>query len=441
MTRVGKILQFIKEDIWKIPTKKLPKKKSYLIRQARIILLTFRGFDEDKCALRASALTYYSVLSIVPVIALIFAISKGFGFEGRLQAMLTKSLSGQEEVMNWIWTFAQSAIESAKGGLIAGIGIVILLWTVMKVLNNIEQSFNDIWEVKKSRAFVRKLTDYTSIIIVAPIFIILSSSATVFISAYIHDASSDSQVMQYLGPVVAFFMKLLPYFLVILLFTFLYMVLPNTKVKFKSALMAGIVSGIIFQLAQWGYVNFQVGVAKYNAVYGSFAALPLFLIWIQLSWFIVLFGAELSFANQNVEHYEFEVDVHHVSVKQKKALTLLIANLVICRFRDGKPPYNSEEISTKLDLPTRLVNNLIFELVESGIFSEIKTSTYKDCNYQPALDINKLTAAYIIEKLESKSKIEISLDSVEQMDKVNDIIAEFQLIINKSDKNILLKDL
>ncbi|MFH2144224.1 MAG: YihY/virulence factor BrkB family protein, partial [Bacteroidota bacterium] len=436
MTVVGKILQFLKVDVWKIPIKKLPRKKSYLIKQLRIILLTFKGFDEDKCAIRASALTFYSVLSIVPVIAMIFAISKGFGFEDRLEALLTKSLQGQEEVLNWIWTFAQSAIESAKGGLLAGIGIVILLWSVMKVLGNIEQSFNDIWEVKKSRVFVRKLTDYTSIIIIAPIFIILSSSATVFISTFIKNASTDSQILSYIGPVITFLMRLLPYLLIILLLTFLYMVLPNTKVKFKSAFMAGLVAGILFQLAQWGYVNFQVGVAKYNAIYGSFAALPLFLIWMQLSWLIVLFGAELSFANQNVEHYEFEVDTHHISLKQKKVLSLLIANLVIGNFRDGKPPYNSEEISNQLDLPTRLVNNLIFELVESGIFSEIKIQTYKDCNYQPAIDINKLSVAYIISKLEDKSKMTISPVNTDEFEKINEIVEGFNLLCDSSEKNV-----
>ncbi len=441
MTIVGKIIRYIKEDIWKIPTKHLPKKKTFFIKQLRIILLAFRGFDEDKCNLRASALTFYSVLSIVPIIAMIFAIAKGFGFEQSLEQKLIESFEGQEEVMNWILTFAQSMLENTKGGIIAGIGIIILFWSILKVLGNIEKSFNEIWEIKKSRAFIRKFTDYIAILIFAPIFIVLSSSVTVFISAYLKDISASTKISTYVTPLLGFVMKLTPYFLISLLLTFLYMVMPNTKVKFKSALIAGIVAGILFQLTQWGYVNFQVGVAKYNAIYGSFAALPLFLIWMQLSWLIVLFGAELSFANQNVNRYEFEVDVRHISHNNKIIISLLIVNLVIKNFEKGEKAFNAEHIIEKLEIPTRLANSLLYELVESGVLSEINTKHYNDCAYQPGKDINKLTINKVIEKLNSYSECETPFPSVSEMDTLTKSFTAFKELLDNSADNKLLKDL
>ncbi len=441
MRIIGRIATYIKEDIWKIPTKQLPKKKSFLIKQLRIILLAFRGFDEDKCTLRASALTFYSVLSIVPIIAMIFAIAKGFGFEQTLEQKLVEGFEGQEEVMNWILNFAQSMLENTKGGLIAGIGIVVLFWSVLKVLGNIEQSFNEIWEIKKSRAFIRKFTDYIAIIIFAPILVILSSSLTVFITTYLKDASVGTEISTYVSPLLGLIMKLSPYVFISLLFTFLYMVMPNTKVKFKSAFIAGITAGILFQLAQWGYVNFQVGVAKYNAIYGSFAALPLFLIWMHLSWLLVLFGAELSFANQNVDRYEFEVGTSHISHNDKMIVSLLITNLVVKNFERGDKPLFASEIIDKLDIPARLSNSVLYELVECGVLSEVKTNNYNEFAYQPREDINKLTVGKVMEKLNSFSDIDFQLPETKELKTLTNTINTFKETIDKSGFNKLLKDI
>ena len=322
MPLIKKILHYITEDIWKSPTQKRHKVKSFFIKQLRVIVLAVKGFNEDKCTLQASAMTYFSALSIVPVIALIFAIARGFGFDQVLEKRLIESFQEQEEVLNWVMQFAHSMLESTKGGMIAGIGIVFLLWSVMKLLGNIENSFNDIWGIKKSRVFIRKFTDYISIFIFAPIFIILSSSATVFISTFIKKPSVELAIVDYATPFLELMVKFTPYMLIILLLTFVYTIMPNTKVKFKSALYAGVVAGITFQLLQWGYVNFQVGVSKYNAIYGSFAALPLFLVWLQLSWTIVMFGGELSFAAQNVGKYEREIGTDDISYSQR--LTFLL---------------------------------------------------------------------------------------------------------------------
>ncbi|PLX13185.1 MAG: YihY/virulence factor BrkB family protein, partial [Marinilabiliales bacterium] len=300
-----KVLEFVKKDIWRISFKNMPIYHVFLLKTLRILLLAFRGYDEDKVSLRSSALTFYSMLSVVPVAAMVIGISIIAGIEKNLINYLNQQFAGHQEILDYIISFAHSFLENTRGGLIAGIGFVILLWSVMKVFSNIESSFNAIWQVRQARNWFRKFSDYIAMLIVAPILLVSSSSATVFISTMLKQLAAESAFVGMLSPLLFFFIKLIPYVLVWLLLTMIFMVMPNTKVSFKSAFVAGIISGTAFVFIQWVYIHFQVGVSKYNAIYGSFAALPLFLIWLQMSWLIVLFGAEISFAVQNVEKYEF----------------------------------------------------------------------------------------------------------------------------------------
>jgi membrane protein len=235
---------------------------------------------------------------------------------------MLEKFSGQEEVMNRVVGFANSLLDNTKGGMIAGIGIVFLLWTVLKLLSHIERSFNDIWDVKKPRTYGRKFSDYLSIMLISPILFILSSSVTVFITTQITMITQKVALIGMFSPVIFFMMKFTPYCLMWVLFIFMYILMPNTRVNFSSGMIAGVIAGTIFQIVQWAYVDFQVGMARYNAIYGSFAALPLFLIWIQMSWLIVLFGAEISFAYQYVDTYDFEPDRRRISPAFKKLLRI-----------------------------------------------------------------------------------------------------------------------
>jgi membrane protein len=438
---ISKIVNFIKTDIWRIRLKSLPRKKSFFIEQLRIVLLAIRGFDQDKCQLRASALTFYSLISIVPVAAMAFGIAKGFGFEKNLERQLLEKFAGQEEVVIRIIDFAHSLLENTKGGVIAGIGVVVLFWAVIKVLSHIELSFNEIWEIKKPRTFGRKFSDYLSIILVSPILIIISSSVTVFITTQVTLITEKVALVGIFSPLIFFILNFLPYCLIWILFTFIYILVPNTKVNFKSALLAGIIAGTIFQLVQWGYINFQIGIAKHNAIYGSFAALPLLLIWLQLSWLIVLFGAEFSFANQNVDTYEFEPDCLKISYSFKKLLSLQISHLLIKDFSEGEKPLTATQISHILEIPVRLVRELLYELVESGIFSETTTMEYKELAYQPARDINVFTIKYIIEALEQRGTDNIPVAQTKELRALAESLQTFKGEIEKSPANRLLRDI
>ena len=319
-------VHFVTDEVWSVRLDDYPKRIALLLRYLRVILVSFRRFGEDRVQLRASGLTFYSLLALVPILAMGFGIAKGFGFDKDLEQKLVENFREQEEVLNWLITFAHSMLENTKGGLIAGVGLAVLFWSVMKVMGNIESSFNDIWQIKKPRSYIRKFTNYLSLMLVAPVFIFLAGSSTVFLATQLTNISSSIDILN-LSPFVIFLMRLFPYLMIWLLFTLLYLVMPNTKVKLMSALLAGILAGTAFQVIQWLYIDAQLGMSRNNAIYGSFAALPLLLIWMQTSWMIVLLGAEVSFANQNIDLYELENESLQISPYAHRAYSVLLLEI------------------------------------------------------------------------------------------------------------------
>ncbi len=438
---LSKTGQFLKTDIWRIRSSKLSGQKSFWIRQLRIILLAIRGFGEDQCQLRASALTYYSLMSVVPVMAMAFGIAKGFGFEKLLEEKILEGIQGQEEVALQVIGFARSFLENTRGGLIAGIGIAALFWTVIKVLGNIESSFNDIWGIRTARTAGRKFGDYLSIMLICPILIIMSSSVTVLVTSQI---TLIVEKLAFLGPVgdaILLSLQVLPYAVIWIVFTFIYKFMPNTRVQLKSALIAGVIAGTSYQVVQLIYIYSQVGVAKYGAIYGSFAALPLFLIWLQVSWLIVLFGAEVSFAEQNVETYEFESDCLKVSHSFRELLSLNIAHLCVKKFRQAERALSADEISHELEIPVRLVRQILFELVEARVLSEVKLDDTETMAYQPAHDIEDLTITNVLNQLNQQGVNSIPLDNTGDLEKLKGRLMQFQEGNEKSPANVPLKDI
>lgn len=435
------IVNYLKTDIWRVRLDRCPRKKFFLLRTLRIIVLAVRGFIDDKCKFRASALTFFSILSIVPIIALIFGIAKGFNLEKMVEAELMKKMQGQEEVATKILDFANSLLANAHGGFIAGIGVIFLFWTVIRVLGNIENSFNDIWGVKIPRTFARKFSDYISMALVCPFLLVVSGSMTVVIGSKIKDILQSYPLFSFVGPAVLVLLNVLPYVALWVVFTFIFIFMPNTKVKFTSGILAGVVTGTVLQLTQLIYIKFQIGVTNASAIYGSFAALPLFLLWMQTSWLIVLFGAELSFAHQNVDTYEFEQDCLSASNSFKKLTALLATQLIVKRFCGKEQPLSDIKISRTLEIPIRLVRQVIFELVEAGVLSEIKTANEKEAVYQPAVDVEKLTIQYVTDAIEQRGNSDIPVEKTPELDKLIACLNTLAGDIQKSPANALLKNL
>jgi len=439
--KIKKTLNFIKNDIWRIRRAQLPTGKSFFVKQVRVLLLSIRRYDEDKCQLRASALTFYSLISIVPVAAMAFGIAKGFGFEKILEAQLRDKLAGHEEILTNIINFSHSLLANTKGGLIAGVGLFVLLWAVIKLLGQIEYSFNDIWDIKQKRTIGRMFGDYFSLMLVCPVILILSSGVTVFISTQVNLIVEKFTILGSFSSLIFFLLKLLPYTLMWSLFTFLYIFMPNTKVRFSSGLVAGIITGTTFQVVQLAYITFQIGAVQYNAVYGSFAALPLFLAWLQLSWLIVLYGAEISFAYQNVDTYEFEPDILQASRRLRTLLSLFVTGRLIKNFIRGEKPMNAGEISNQLEIPIRFVNEIISDLVKSNIVSVVEIEGDIERGYQPAVDVSTLTIQHVIDAIERQGINTMHFTDNPDFASLSASLEAFGRTIEKLPENKLLKEL
>jgi membrane protein len=425
-----KIKHFFETEILAADLSSKSLRRRFIIRQIKILAFAFKGFFEDRAALRASSLTYFTMLSIVPIFAMGFGIAKGFGFEDRMNEAIDRSFQEQDQMINWIKDMVGNLLDNTKGGLVAGIGFILLFWSVIQVLNNIELSFNDIWQVKKARSPIRKFSDYLAMMIITPFAIALSGSITV----KINQAANNFEFIQPM-------LKLVPYASIWLLFTVIYLVMPNTKVKFRYALIAGIIAGTLTMLVQWGYFEFQVGVTRFNTLYGSFAAIPLFLLWLQITWLIVLMGAEISFAYQNIESFEFESEALSLNHDNKRILSLLIAHFIIKNFEEGGRAKKNEELSHELGIPLRLVNQLLFDMVESGIMAELATDNPKERSYQPAMDINKITVDVLYTKLEKHGGDHMLVTESDKVKKITKIHEHLLDGMRESPSNILIKDI
>lgn len=401
------VMGFLNAGLWKRRLGDLSGAEAFYTRVLRVAVLSVNGFFRHNCALRASALTFYSLLGIVPVLAIAFGIATGFGLKDRLRAQLLEGFSGQEVVMTRLIDFADKLLGSTKGGLVAGVGVLVLFWTVIKVFGHIEEAFNGIWEAKEKRSVGKRFSTYLTMMLIAPVVIIISGSATVFVSAQVSTILERFGPLAHFSTVIFFALKLLPYVLMWFLLAFIYIAMPNTDVRFKPGILGAVVAGTVYQTVQWVYITFQIGIAKYNAIYGSFAALPMFLVWLNLSWFIVLFGAQLSYAVQNVEGYDLDPMVKKASFSAKKRWSLLITHLVVKAFVRGEGPVSSSEISKKLGLPRRFVAELTGVLVEAGILNESNGGHLSGTGYQPRVATETITIGGVLDAIDSIGTDEI----------------------------------
>ncbi len=438
---IKRTITFLTIDIWKLRLEDLSRVRALLVNQLRIFILSLKGFQEDKCNVRASALTYYTLLSIIPVVAIVFGVAKGFGYDKVIVESLYNDYPSQKLVIDKVVEYSNSVLENTQGGVIAGAGLIILLYTLLKVLGNFEAAFNDIWNIHKDRSIVRKFSDYTSILIVCTIGFIVYSSMSGFIAAKFTAFLSNTILREVEGPLTWLLYNILPFLLIWGLLTFIYIVLPNTKVSFKSSFFAAVVAGSLYRLVQWTYVVFQIGVAKYNAIYGSLAALPLFLIWIQMSWLIILLGAEISFAIQNVNTYKSEIDSLHISWRSKKLLGLTVVWKVVRNFVDGLAPMTAVEIAEELGMPVRLVRQVLSELTNTGMFSKTERKKGQDSAYQPACDIKYFSVKCVLDSFEKIGSGNVPVKESPQFARLAAIVDSFGDAMENSPENVLLSDI
>ena len=396
LERYNAAKDFVFKDIWRADDNSMSSRKRSMFHILKILIIAVRGFVDNGCAVRASALTYFTLLSSVPVVALAFALAKGFGLEEFVVSLIRDSFAANPETAEYLISFSSSMLENTKGGLIAGIGVIMLLYSVFELLSHIEEAFNFMWNIKKNRPILRKVTDYMTIMVFSPILIITASSATFFVRAKLGDYFSD-----YLSPVLTVIINILPYVLMSIVFSLVYLIMPNTKVNFKSAIVAGVITGIVFQVWQWAYVAFQVGVSEYGAVYGSFAALPLFLAWLQVSWIIVLLGCEVAYSVQNVNNYSTELSAGNISPRLMKRVSILLMTKIVKNFAESKPPKDASTWSEELKISQKLFLHVAQRLQDVGLLAELRNDGGGSPIYIPATDTANISVDTICSRIES----------------------------------------
>ncbi|MFH1157032.1 MAG: YhjD/YihY/BrkB family envelope integrity protein [Pseudomonadota bacterium] len=412
----------------------------WLRKLGKSLVLSTRGFREDNCMLRASALTYYTLLSIVPIMAMAFGIAKGFGFEKLLEKEVMGWFAGQEEAAVRIIDFSRKILGETQGGIMAALGVIFLLWAVIKTLSHIEEALNTIWWIKKNRMLIRKFTDYLALFFTAPLILIFSGSITVFIKTNLTRIILETGMPAFVGTMASWFVKLLPYGAIWLLFTFLYLFIPNKKVDVRAALVGGVIAGTVYQTAQMIYITFQVGVSHYNAIYGSFAALPLFLIWLQASWLVLLFGAEIAFTWENSDILEQEQTRFAIlSLRLKKLLALRVVMACAQRFTKGLSPASDTNISAELGIPLRVARKLLIWLKECHVLSEVVGDSGN--GFQPARDLESVSILSVIKALEENGEDSMAITGGLELEALTQAMEAFEQAAKASTGERLLRDI
>ena len=405
----------------------------WLVQQYRLLFYTARGLVEHGTLVRSAALTLYTLMSLVPILAVVFAVVKGFGLTDGLVENLYGIFPRHPETIDYIVGFAENALARTQGGVVAAVGLVMLFWAVIRVFGSIESAFNNIWEVKVARSIARQWTDYIAVVMIVPVLWILANAA-------------GDYVEQLLGLYDKWYFNTLSHLasMVIIwtMFTLLYLIIPNARVRFQSALMAGIVAGTIFLLFQWGYVYVQRWMTSYNAIYGSFAALPLFLIWMQTSWEILLFGGELSFAYQNISRFAEERESLRISYDQRRKVLLAVMILVARNFRDHGGTLSTDTIRERLGLPNRIVNDVLFQLVQAGQLIAVRSGDgERDVAFTPAHDLASTTVYGILEAVERTGQATLDLGQTPELARMNQEVESLKEEVRHSSNNARLSDL
>lgn len=431
------LINFFTRSLWRVTEDDVSRRRYTSYNLLKITIQTIKCFIKDRVWIRAAALSYTTLFSIIPILALLFAIAKGFGFSNLMEHLLRSDLV-ENNTVDMIMTFIDNYLEYAKSGVFIGVGVAMLLWAIVNLADSIEGNMNAIWEVKKQRSYFRKLTDYMALFIVFPIIIILYAGISIFMTT-IYERLAEYYLI---SSFVHICIKLAPYALSGFIMTGLFIFIPNTKVKFLNAFIPGMITGIIFQAFLYIYIQIQMSVSSYNAIYGSFAIIPMFMLWADISWSIILFGVEMSYVSQNIEQYNFGQEVDNVSRRYHDFMCVVVMSLISKRFQQGGTPYTANELSDAGEIPIRLTNRLLDELEEVGLIQGFSADTKSETeHYLPAIDINQLSVGRLLSTIESYGCEDFKIDhSKEFSNQWNALIGHKEEIYTKSN-GILVKDL
>ena len=405
-----KLLDFFRKDIWLIQKEDVGTLLFFGVNILRTIILAIRSFTDSRITRTAAALSFSSMMAIVPMVAVVFAISRGFGISKYIEQWFANLLSSQPQVAEAIIGFVNSYLVNAKSGVILGFGFIVMLYTVIMLISNVETAFNDIWKVKYSRGIMNTIIDYVAFFFLLPIVVVLTSGVSLFVS------TSSQQMGEFVAPIVKFLISISPYVIMCVMFILLYMLMPNTKVYFSSVLWPGILAGVAMQMLQLLYIHSQLWVSSYNAIYGSFAALPLFMLWVQFSWIICLFGVHLCYTIQNMEQLSPMPHNDKVGNQNRMVLSAIVLGIICRRFKKGEKPCSLIQLKKETSIPVHIISELIESMMEARLVVDVAGGDKdKTSRFMPAEDIANITVGMMVDRLDKIGAWPIGVTSLDDL--------------------------
>lgn len=410
--RFQQLREFVQYDLWRQPHMSIHKTKKRLwYRFLQTIILFARGFKDKALNIRANSLSFSLLFAFVPLIAGVFAIARGFGFEELLKEKFSTTFLAETNIVPIITEWVERYLATTHDGLFLGIGLIVLFWSVYAFFNMLEMSFNNIWNVKQSRSFGRRLTNYMVVLLLVPIMIILTSGISIFLNSTV----AMFPALQAIEPIRRFLLRLVPFVMISGVFTWIFFAIPNTKVRLVSAVIPGVIMGVLFQVVQIFSVYLVLMFTRMSVVYGAFSAIPLILIWLHITCWLLLMGAELSFAIQNNEMFAYEKDIEAMSRRYKDYVTLYLLHVIVGRFEKGEMPQTANEMAMQNQLPIRLVQQLLVRLEDTNIVRRAYVEQVEEETYIPAMDTRLITVEMVIGRIASQGTEEFLQHTPEEM--------------------------
>ena len=368
MTKKNRVETVFRKNVWEVELSSLPWWKVLLIRVLRVFYVVIRDLLDGQLTLRAMSLVYTTLLAMVPLLAVSFSVLKGFGVHNQIEPLLLNFLRPLGERGVEVTSRIIGFVDSVKAGVLGSVGFALLIYTVISLIQKIEQACNDTWQVNRSRPLSQKFSDYLSVILIGPVLVFsaLGITASVMSTTVVQKMVA----IKVFGSLMELATKLVPYLLVIAAFTFVYIFVPNTRVRFRSALTGGLVAGVLWETSGWAFASFVVKSAKYTAIYSGFAILIMFMIWLYLSWLIVLVGASVAYYHQHPESVTSYRRELRLSNRMQEKLALLVMFLVGNNYYDNLPALTLEEFAQSLNVPMEALEPIMEALEGYGLLSQ-----------------------------------------------------------------------
>ena len=359
------LAEWLRRAVWEPDLRTLPAWRALPLHLLRILHAVLRDLAAGQLTLRAMSLVYTTLLSLVPLIAVSFSVLKGLGVHYRVEPLLLNLLQPLGEQGVEITSRLIGFVENIRADVLGTVGLAFLIFTVVSLIQKIEAAFNATWRVTTNRSLRERFSNYLSVLLVGPLLVVSALGLTATIASSEHVTG----VAALLGPLLEVMGRLLPYLMVIVAFTLVYLLVPNTHVRVGSALLGALVAGFLWESAGWAFTSFVAGSGNYTAIYSAFATMILFMIWLFLSWLILLTGASFAFYHQHPEYLAHGPGTPSLSNRQRERGALAELLLIMRRFQRGEPPCGTGWMATRLELPEVLVHALLEPLEQAGLLS------------------------------------------------------------------------